>query len=76
MVEIAYIKFYDIETGKEIPMSQEEEAKKKRNWKKILGNFLAGVFGLAVFVGYGLGGGPYGVKKVVITAVDRPGTNI
>jgi hypothetical protein len=74
MVEVISVKFYDLETGKEIPMTQEEEGKKKRNWKKILGGFLAGVFSVAVIVGYGLGGGPYGVHKIIITPVGRPGT--
>jgi hypothetical protein len=79
MATILQVKYYNIETGKEIPMSQGEEDKQKKTWYKKLGNWLfgTGTFILVgIFWGIGAGGGPFEVKRVVITAVDRPGINI
>jgi hypothetical protein len=79
---ILQVKYYNIETGKEIPMSQGEEAKQKTRWQKFWNWVLGGLIGsggaviIGIFVGIGSGGGPFEVKRVVITAVDRPGTNI
>jgi len=75
MAEILQIKYYDLETGKDIPMSQADEDKDKKKWKKRL-YWLIGWFIIGVGVGFGSGGGPFVVKKITITAVDRPGTNI
>ena len=82
MATILQVKYFDFETGKEIPMSQGEEDKQKKRWKKLLDWFLGGLIGtggawiLGFFWGVGAGGGPFRVKKITITAVDRPGTNI
>ena len=79
---ILQVKYYNIETGKEIPMSQGEEAKQKTRWQKFWNWVLGGLIGsggaviIGIFVGFGSGGGPFGVHKIVITVVDRPGTNI
>jgi len=75
MATILQVKYYNIETGKEIPMSQGEEDKEKGKWKKKLG-WIIGYIIVGIFYGIGAGGGPFVVKKIVITAVDRPGTNI
>lgn len=56
-------------------MSQEDEGKEKKKWKKRLA-WLFGWFIIGVGVGFGSGGGPFVVKRITITAVDRPGTNI
>jgi hypothetical protein len=74
MAEILQIKYYDLETGKDIPMSQEDEGKEKKKWKKRLA-WLFGWFIVGVGYGFGTGGGPFVVKKITITAVDRPDPN-
>jgi len=79
MATILQVKYYNIETGKEIPMSQGEEEKQKKTWKQKLKGWLLGTGAtiiVGIFWGIGAGGGPFEVKRVVITAVDRPGTNI
>ena len=74
MATILQVKYYDLETGKDIPMSQEGEAKEKKKWKKWL-YWAVGFFIVGVGYGFGTGGGPYSIQKVTITAVDRPDTN-
>ena len=79
---ILQVKYYNIETGKEIPMSQGEQAKERTRWQKFWNWVLGGIIGSGAAViigigwGIGAGGGPFGVKRIVITVVDRPGTNI
>jgi hypothetical protein len=79
---ILQVTYYNIETGKEIPMSQGEQGKERTRWQKFWNWVLGGIIGsgaaviIGIFVGFGSGGGPFGVKRVVITVVDRPGTNI
>jgi len=78
MNTIIQVKYYNLETGKEIPMSQQEEDKEKKKWWKKLGNWLAGAGTLWILgIGWGLatGGGGFVVKKIMITAVDRPDPN-
>lgn len=55
-------------------MSQADEDKDKKKWKKRL-YWLIGWFIIGVGVGFGSGGGPFVVKKITITAVDRPDPN-
>lgn len=78
MATILQVKYYNLETGQEIPMTQEEEEKEKKKWYKKLGNWLLGGFSLVILgIGWGFatGGGGFVVKKITITAVDRPDPN-
>jgi hypothetical protein len=68
MAEVLKVKYYDIETGNEIPMSQEDEGKEKKKWKKRL-YWAIGFFLIGVGYGFGSGGGPYSIQVVTITAV-------
>ena len=78
MATILQLKYYNLETGQEIPMTQGEEEKEKKKWYKKLGNWLLGGFSLVILgIGWGFatGGGGFVVKKITITAVDRPDPN-
>ncbi len=78
MAENIIVKFYNLETGREIPMSQQEEDATKKKWWKKLGGWLIGTGGaiiVGIFYGYGVGGGPFGVQRVTITAITRPDPN-
>ena len=74
MAEILQVKYFNLDTGEEIPMSQQEEDKEKGKWKKKLG-WILGYIIVGIFYGIGTGGSGFAVKKIEITAVDRPGTN-
>ena len=75
MATILQVKYFNLDTGEEIPMSQQEEDKEKGKWKKKLG-WILGYIIVGIFYGIGAGGGGFAVKKIEITAVDRPGTKI
>jgi hypothetical protein len=78
MGKILQVKYYNLETGQDIPMSQAEEDKQKKKWYQKLWNWLYIMGGPVIIgIGWGLGtgGGPFVVKKITITAVDRPDPN-
>lgn len=78
MATVLKVQHFNIETGEQIPMSQNEEDKQKKKWyNKLYGWLLGGgaFIVVGVFYGFGTGGGPFGIQKVVITSVGRPGTN-